>query len=127
MSGIPSDKQESYKPVTKCTYWLVLGPFKNWNNTLLSHKSTPYDAFDEIHQVVTDRISDNMALLVESGKYGAINTTDTTTKIFYAIMLTPEAYTIQDNTTIDRQIITADKLVVKSQYLCYMQVDTNWC
>ena len=48
----------------------------------LSQKSTPYDAFDEIHQVVIDRISDNMASLVESGKYGAINTTDTKTMDF---------------------------------------------
>ena len=24
ISGIPSDKQERYKPVTKCTYWPVL-------------------------------------------------------------------------------------------------------
>ena len=27
----------------------------------MSHKSTPYDAYDEIHQVVLDGISDNMA------------------------------------------------------------------
>ena len=46
--GIPSDKKERYKPVTKCTYWPVLGPFKNCNIIQLSHKSTPYDAFDEI-------------------------------------------------------------------------------
>ena len=54
----------------------------------LSQKSTPYDAFDEIHQVVIDRISDNMASLVESGKYGAINKTDTTTNALYIIMFT---------------------------------------
>ena len=41
-------------------------------------------------------------------------------------MFTSGAYTLQDNTTIDRQIITADKLVVKSQYICYMQAYTNW-
>ena len=28
ISGIPSDKQERYKPVTKCTYLQVLGDFK---------------------------------------------------------------------------------------------------
>ena len=126
ISGIPSDKQERYKPVTKCNYWPVLGPFNNWNIIQLSQKSTPYDAFDEIHQVVLDGISDNMASLVESGKYGAINTTDTTTNGFYVIMFTSEAYTLQYNTTIDGQIITAGKLVVKAQYLCSMQVDTNW-
>ena len=30
-SGISSDKQERYKPVTKCTYWPVLGSFKDWD------------------------------------------------------------------------------------------------
>ena len=31
ISGMPSDKQERYQPVTKCTYWPVLGSFNNWN------------------------------------------------------------------------------------------------
>ena len=79
----------------------------------MSQKSTPSDAFDEIHQVVLDGISDNMALLVESGKYGSINTTDTENNGFYVIMFTSEAYTIQDNTTIYGKNITAGELVVK--------------
>ena len=82
ISGIPSDEQERYKPVTKCTCWTVLGSFNNWNIIQLSQKSTPSDKFDEIYQVVLNRISDNISLLVESGKYGAINTTDTTTNEF---------------------------------------------
>ena len=84
----------------------------------MSQKSTPYDEFDEIHQVVLDGISDNMALLVEWVKYCAINTTDTSTNRFYVIIFTSEAYTLQDNTTIDWQIITAGELVVKAQYPC---------
>ena len=95
VSGIPSDKQDRYKPVTKCTYWPVLGSFGNWNIIQLSQKSTSSDTFDEIHQVVLDVISDNMASLVESGKYGAINTTDTTTNGFYVVIFTSEAYTLQ--------------------------------
>ena len=91
----------------------------------MSQKSTPSDAFDEIHQVVLDGISDHIASLVESGKYGFIKTTDIVTNLFYVIMFTLEAYTIQDNTKIDGKIITADELVFKAQYLCYMQVDTN--
>ena len=77
ISGISSDKQECYKPVTKCTYWKVLGDFNNWNIIQLSSKSTSSDTFDEIHQVFLDGISDNMASLVESRKYGSIDTTDT--------------------------------------------------
>ena len=98
ISGIPSYEQDRYKPVTKCTYCPLLCSFKNWNIILLSHKSTPSDAFDEIHQVVLEGISDNMASLFESGKYGAINTTGITTNVFYVIMFTSEAYTLQDNT-----------------------------
>ena len=41
-----------------------------------------------MHQVVLDVIGDNMASLVESGKYGAINKTDTTTNGFYVIIFT---------------------------------------
>ena len=79
ISGIPSDKQDRYKPVTKCTYWPVLGAFNNWNIIQLSSKSKSSDTFDVIHHIVLDGISDNMTSLFESGKYGAINTTDTST------------------------------------------------
>ena len=93
ISGIPSDKQERYKPVTKCSYWPLSGSFNNWNIIELSQKSTSIDTFDEIHQIDFDGISDNMALLFESGKYGAITTTDTSTNRFYVIMFTSGAYT----------------------------------
>ena len=106
-SGISSDKQERYKLVTKCTYWPVLGAFNNWNIIQLLSKSTSSDTFDEIHQVVIDRISDTMASLVESGKRGDIITTNTYTNGFYVIIFTSGAYTLQENTTIDGKIITA--------------------
>ena len=67
ISGIPSEKQERYKPLTKCTYWPVLGELNNWNIIELSSKSTPSYTFDEINQAVLDSISDNMASLSESG------------------------------------------------------------
>ena len=62
----------------------------------LSQKSTSSDTFDEIHQVVLDVISDNMASLVESVTYGAINTTETSTNGFYVIMFASGAYTIHE-------------------------------
>ena len=72
ISGIPPYEQDLYKPVTKGTYFPVLGYFNNWNIIKLSQKSTPFDKFDEIRQVVLDGISDNMASKVESGNNGAI-------------------------------------------------------
>ena len=66
---LPSEKHERYIPVTKWNYCLVLGAFKNWNIIEFSSKSTSSETFDEIHHVVIDGISDNIASLVESGKY----------------------------------------------------------
>ena len=82
--------------------------------------------FDEIHQVVIEVISDNMASLVQSDKYVAINTSETTTNGYYAIKLISEAYMLQNNTTIDGKITTTGELVVNTKYICSMQFIINW-
>ena len=50
-----------------------------------------------------------MASLVQSGMYGDINTDKTTKNGFYIIQFISEAYTLQNNTTIDRQVISDNK------------------
>ena len=67
-----------------------------------------------------------MASLVESGTYEAINKTDTSTHVFYFIMITSGAYTLQENTTMYGYVITSGGLVVKAKYICSMHIDTNW-
>ena len=62
-----------------------------------------------------------MASLVQSGMYGAINTDDTTTNGFYIMQFLSDSYTLQNNTTIDVQVIYSGELVVNAQYLLYMQ------
>ena len=89
-------------------------------------KSTPFEAFDEIHKVVIERISENMASLVQSGTYGAINTNDTTANRLHLIQFISEESMIQNNTIIDRQVIYAGELVAKTEYICSMQENTNW-
>ena len=48
-----------------------------------------------------------MASLVQSGMHGDINTYDTTTNGFYVITFISEVYMLQNNTTIDGQIISS--------------------
>ena len=62
-----------------------------------------------------------MASLVQSVKYGAINTDYTTINGYNVIKFISEAYTLKNNTTIDRQIINAAELGFKAQYLCSME------
>ena len=115
--GIPSKKKARYQPVTNCTYWPVLGSYNNWNIIELTPKPITFEAFDDIHQVVLDRISENMASLVKSGMYDVTTTDDIKSNGFYVIKFISEAYTLQNNATIDGQVISACKLVVKEQYL----------
>ena len=48
-------------------------------------------AFENIYKVVLDGISDNMALLVQPGKYVAMNTTCYTIMGYDVIKFVPEA------------------------------------
>ena len=57
--------------------------------------------------MVLDGISENIASLVQLGMYGAINTDDTTTNVFYVIKFLSDAYTLKINTTIDEQVISS--------------------
>ena len=52
ISGIPSQKQAHYQPFANCTYWPVLGSYKNWNVIELTPKYRHFEAFDEIHKIV---------------------------------------------------------------------------
>ena len=61
-----------------------------------------------------------MPSLFQLGMYSAINTYYTTTNGFYVIQFLSYAYTLQGNKKIDGQVISAGKLVVKAQYLCFM-------
>ena len=119
--GIPSTKEARYQHFTNCTYWPVLGSYNNWNIIDLTPKSIIFEAFDEIHKVVLDGISEDVASLFQSGMYGTIKTYGTTTNGLYVIQFISEAYTLQNNTKIYGQVISAGGLVVKAQYLCSMQ------
>ena len=99
----------------------MIGLFNNWNIITLSYKATTGGAFEEINQVLLYYISNNIASLVQSGKYGYIYTTDTTIMGYYVIKFVSEAYTSQEDTTYDGQISTSGKLVVKAQYLICMK------
>ena len=99
-----------YQPVQYCTYCSVLGSFNNCNIIKFSHKSIYIENLDP--SVLLCSISNNMAVLVQTGQYGAINTTDTTTMGYHSIKLFSEAYTIQQYTTCDRKLITAGELFI---------------
>ena len=70
-----------------------------------------------MHKVVFGGISDNMSALVQSGKYGAINTEYQTTMVYYVVIYFSEPYTLQDDKTVYKQVINTGELIVKAEYL----------
>ena len=99
----------------------MIGSFNNCNIITLTQKATTIDSFEYIRQFSIDGISDNMYLLVQSGKYGVINTTETTKMEYCVIKFVSDVYTLQDDTICDGQISASGRLIVKSQYLRCMQ------
>ena len=82
---------------------------------------TSSDDIEKINQIVLDGVSDNIVVLVKTGKYVTMNTTDTNTMGYYFIKFLSEYYTPQEYTACDEQINKAGKLAVKLQYIKYMQ------
>ena len=66
-----------------------------------------------------------MDALLQTDKYGAINTIDTTTMGYYVIKFVSDSYTLQEETTCDVIIINSGELVVKSRCMKCIQYNTN--
>ena len=63
----------------------MLGSFNSCNILRFANKTTCSEDFNEVHKVLFDGMSTNMALLVQTGKYGAINAADPTTLAYYVV------------------------------------------
>ena len=82
---MPLHLQPSYQPVKDFTCLPVLVSFNNCNVIPFEYKETSSEYIDKINHVAIDGISENMAALVLTSKYGTINTTDTTIMGYYVI------------------------------------------
>ena len=103
--GLTPKQQPRYQTFTDWSYWPDIGSFNNCNIITLSQKATKIEAFEYIHQVFHDYISDNMDSLAQSSKYFSVNTAYTSTMRYYVINFVSEAYNLQDETTRDRKLI----------------------
>ena len=104
----------------------MLGSFNNWNIIKFTNKKTLSELFDAVHKLVLDGISNNMASLVQLGKYGSINTADPTTMGYYVIEFLSVPYTLQEDQTTYGQFSKSGELVVKSEYHIILKSKTNW-
>ena len=96
ITGLPAHQKLRYQLIKDCAYWPVLDSFNNCYILKLSHKETSSEEIDKVHQVVLDVISENMATLLQKGQYVAINTTDTSTMIYYVVKFMSEPYTLHE-------------------------------
>ena len=70
-----------------------------------------------MNKVLLDGINNNMASLVQLGKYGATNSAYATKMVYYVIKYISEPYTLQEHQTTYRKVIKSGELVVKPEYL----------
>ena len=118
-------KQHLYQPAVECTHYPVWGSFNNWNTIQFTNKTTSSEDFDEVHKVLLDCISDNMASFVQLGKCGAINAAYTITMGYYVIKVISEPYTLQEDQTTNGQVINTVEILVKAEYLSIIKAKEN--
>ena len=82
----------------------MLGSFNNWNIIQLNNKTICSEYFDEVHKVVLYGISANMASLVQTGKYGAINSTYPVILIYYILKYVSDTFKLQELITMDGKV-----------------------
>ena len=66
-----------------------------------------------------------MDVLVQTGQYYSINTTNTGTMGYYVIKFMSEPYILQEETMYNGKISTAGEIVIKYQYINCMQYNTR--
>ena len=104
----------------------MLGFFNKWEIIKLPNKATTCEEFEEIHKVVLSGIIENNASFFQSYEYGTTSTTYPTKLGYYVVKYVSEAYILHDNTTCNGKISTAEKLVVRCQYIICMKAKTKW-
>ena len=104
----------------------MLGSFNNCNIIQFTNEKTSSEDFDTVHKLGIGVISENMASLVQLGKYGAINASYPISMGYYVIKYLYEPYTIQEYQTTDGEVSTAVEPVVKSECLSFMEGNWYW-
>ena len=92
----------------------MLGSLNTWSIIQFTNKIIDHGDFDEVHKVVIDSISDNMASLAQVGKYGAISAEYPTTIGYNLMKYLPEPYTLQEYQTIYGQVSKAGEFLVEA-------------
>ena len=95
--GVKATEQQRYKTFVGCIYWPLLGSLNNQNIIHFTNENISSEELDEVHQVVLDRISDNMASFVQKGGCGTINEIYETTLGYYVLKYFSESYTLQND------------------------------
>ena len=104
----------------------MLGTSNNGNIIPFNNKIKSSEYFYDLYNVVFDGISENMELLLQTGKYGgAIRRTDPKTMVYFIVKFLSNTVTSQEDNTIDGREFKEGELAVKYAYFISMKSKTN--
>ena len=118
-------QQPRYQPLHNFTYWALLGCFNKCNITTFSHKAATSEAFEETHQVFLDDINNITTLLLQSIKYGDINTKDYKKRAIVLLSLS-NRYTLYMKKIHAIKNCKTGEMDTREYYLRCMQENTKW-
>ena len=75
---------------------------------------------------ILDGIVMNMSLIIMEGKYGAIDTENSSCHGYYIIKFSSSTYTLQADLSIDGQVISFGRILSKGTYLFPISINSHY-
>jgi len=124
-SGVEAEKQPCFASSTNCIYWPIFKQaagepgLNDWKIlTFVPTKVSDAEAEEEARAEVLAGMKEQMAELIEDGKYGAFSTLDEDADGYYVVVWTSEPYTLQEDIDSDEHgwKIKAGELVCDAEF-----------
>jgi hypothetical protein len=124
---VPAADQPRYGKVERCKYSNILGSYNDWIIMPFKHGvDNSEEDMDDIHQMILNSIAGQMAATIEKNSFGVVNTDDQRTDGFYVIKFLSKAYTLQEDITVNDELLKSGTLVCDAEYQSQAQPGSLW-
>ena len=82
--------------------------------------------YKHINRTILDGNVMNMSLIITEGKYGAIDTDDSSCHDYYIIMFFSSTYALQSDLIIDGQVISYGEMTFKENYFFPININSHY-
>ena len=119
-----SFNQPRYGILYNCKYSQIIGCHNNCILMFFLDDGKYGEYYEDINQAVIHGNVMNMSLIITKGKYGALDTDDSSCYGYYIIKFYSSLYTLQADLSIDGKVISSGKIIREGTY--FFPISNNY-